>query len=53
MTMKVFLTKHRDELDFYIRGQCGDVRLNDHERRLWMLNDEGLYWWARREGVRV
>lgn len=28
-------------------------RLNDAERRLWVLNDEGLYSWAREEGVRV
>jgi hypothetical protein len=28
-------------------------RLNDEERRLWVLNDEGLYRWARSEGVRI
>ena len=28
-------------------------RLNDKERRLWVLNDEGLYQWARSEGVRI
>lgn len=27
--------------------------LNDEERRLWILNDEGLYNWARAEGVRI
>lgn len=27
--------------------------LNDKERRLWILNDEGLYRWARSEGVRI
>lgn len=27
--------------------------LNDRERRLWILNDEGLYNWARSEGVRI
>jgi len=27
--------------------------LNDAERRQWVMNDEGLYMWARREGVRV
>jgi hypothetical protein len=25
--------------------------LDDDELRLWILNDEGLYNWARREGV--
>ena len=27
--------------------------LSDEERRLWILNDEGLYNWARSEGVRI
>lgn len=27
--------------------------LNDEERRLWVLNDEGLYNWARSEGVNL
>jgi hypothetical protein len=26
---------------------------NDDERRQWIENDEGLYSWARREGVSV
>ena len=26
---------------------------NDDERRDWILNDEGLYNWARSEGVRI
>lgn len=30
-----------------------DYRINDEERRLWILNDEGLYSWARSEGVRI
>lgn len=28
-------------------------RYNDVERRQWLLNDEGLYLWARSEGVRI
>lgn len=27
--------------------------LNDQERRLWILNDEGLYRWARSSGVQI
>jgi len=27
--------------------------LNNSERRLWVLNDAGLYAWARSEGVRI
>lgn len=29
------------------------AQLDDAERRLWILNDEGLYRWARAEGVRI
>lgn len=29
------------------------VYLNDEERRKWILNDEGLYNWARSEGVKI
>lgn len=25
-------------------------RINDEERRLWVLNDEGLYLWHRKSG---
>lgn len=25
--------------------------MNDEERRLWVLNDEGLYLWHRRSGL--
>ncbi len=34
--------------------ECGPwPNLDDHDRRQWILNDEGLYNWARREGVRL
>lgn len=33
---------------------CGEVqRRDDDERRQWIVNDEGLYQWARSCGVRV
>lgn len=28
-------------------------KLSDRDRREWVLNDEGLYRWARSEGVRI
>ncbi len=31
----------------------GATVANDEERRLWILNDEGLYEWARSEGVKI
>lgn len=53
MTMKDFIKRSQPELDEAIKRQCPNVRLTDAERRLWILNDEGLYNWARSEGVRI
>jgi len=67
MTLRAFIQAHRDELDQLIngaiyrhdgRGGPGKIpdpapRLNDEDRREWILNDEGLYSWARMEGVRI
>ncbi len=34
--------------------ECGSYpNLDDEDRRRWILNDEGLYTWARSEGVRL
>jgi len=65
--MMDFIRENRAELDAAInsalyrhdgRGGRGTVpnpppSRNDSERREWVLNDEGLYHWARAEGVRV
>jgi heterodisulfide reductase subunit B len=53
MTLKDFIKENKEELDRCIRRACPNCRLNYDERRLWILNDEGLYRWARSEGVRV
>lgn len=56
MTLKQFIRENRAELDAAIARalhQEKNPRPNDEERRLWILNDEGLYLWARREGVRI
>lgn len=63
MTMREFLKGNRELLDEYIRGQLdrpndrgergAPTSLNNKERRLWVLNDEGLYHWAKKEGVRI
>ena len=59
--MRQFIRENRAELDECIRaavgcndGEVGEKcfrRCNDEERRLWVLNDEGLYNWARSAGV--
>ena len=54
MTLKKFIKENRQELDACIKRACPNCdRFNDEERRLWILNDEGLYLWARGEGVRI
>lgn len=64
-SLRQFIAKHRTELDECMssviyrydgNGGRGRVptpapRYNDEERRGWILNDEGLYNWARSEGV--
>lgn len=54
-SIRSFIREHREELDAAIRRALKrpDFRLNDEERRMWILNDEGLYNWARSEGVNV
>ena len=54
MTLIEFIRQNREEIDRYI-AQALDQESNryphDDERRLWVLNDEGLYNWARSAGV--
>ena len=46
---------NREELDDFISTALGGPEKhryrNDDERRDWILNHEGLYNWARSEGV--
>lgn len=56
MTLRKFIRQNRAELDAAIAralGQDKNPRPNDSERRAWIENDEGLYRWARSEGVRI
>ena len=53
-SLRNFIRANRADLDGAIRravSNCGP--LNDDDRRQWVLNDEGLYNWARSEGVNV
>ena len=54
-TLAQFIRDNREELDTCIRRALGGELpyKNDRERRLWILNDEGLYNWARSEGVQI
>ena len=54
MTLRAFIREHRAEIDKAIAraiGQETNPLPNDEERRLWVLNDEGLYHWARDKGL--
>ena len=52
-SLREFIREHKSEIDEAIRRQVPNARINDDERRLWILNDEGLYNWARSERVRI
>ena len=53
MTLAQFIKENREELDKCIQKACPGAPHTDSERRLWILNDEGLYNWARSEGVKI
>ena len=49
MNITQFIRTHRVEIDAITKSNIH----NDDERRMWILNDEGLYNWARSEGVKI
>ena len=52
-SMLQFIRARRSEIDDAIRRTYPNIgRLDDDNRRHWILNNELLYRWARREGVR-
>lgn len=57
MTLQKFIKENRlaiDQTILRILKYPGEFKnLNDKERRLWILNDEGLYNWARSEGIKI
>lgn len=53
MTMQQFIKENREQIDQAIKSVCPNCRLNNSDRRQWILNDEGLYRWARSYGVRI
>lgn len=53
MTILEFIRENREEIDLHIGGELNQrhPQLNDAARESWILNDETLYVWAKREGV--
>jgi gluconate kinase len=52
-TLRQWVREHRAEIDAAILRACPGLKLNDEDRAMWVENDEGLYQWAKSEGVRV
>ena len=57
-SLRAWIRENRAEIDQAIDRALGRTsvdpgRRNDEERRSWVLNDEGLYRWARSERVAV
>ena len=48
-----WIKENREEIDAGIKRVVPNCRIDDAERRLWVLNDEGLYNWAKSEGVNI
>lgn len=52
-TLRGWIRANRAGIDEVIRRECpGIERISDKERRLWVLNWETLYNWARADGVK-
>jgi hypothetical protein len=46
MTLAEFIQENRDEIDECIQSVTTQDHIDDDERELWILNDEGMYNWA-------
>ena len=54
ISLQTFVDRNRDELVQLIwNAYKFNVRDDDEELKLWVLNDESLYVWAQNEGVDV
>lgn len=53
MDIKTFIKENRQELDRFIQDICPGAPKNDHERELWVLNNEELSLFAENEGVTI
>ena len=53
ISLRQWIKENRQEIDQCIRRVVPNARIDDDERRMWILNDEGMYRWARSEGVNV
>lgn len=52
-SLRNWIKENKEEIDKTIHIIVPEVKINDEERRMWILNDEGLYLWAKHEGVDI
>mgnify|MGYP003390152441 CR=1 FL=1 len=53
MTVRQFIKTYRKEIDAIVKEYYGVIVTNDKDRHRWLLDDEGLYRMAHREGVNI
>ena len=53
ISMKKFIEENKADIDAWIKRKAPGQPINNEERRLWILNDESLYNWARASGVNI
>ena len=53
MTIEKFIEENKVEIDKAIKRACPSCDLDNDEREMWIMNDEGLYQWAIDEGVEI
>ncbi len=54
MSIREFIKQNKTEIDKVIRERCPNApKLNDEDRRQWILNDEYLYNTARGQEVNI
>lgn len=53
MSLHAFIRANRAAIDAVIAQRGCKSKQNDEGRESWILNDEGLYLWAKSEGVPI
>lgn len=52
-TLSQFIKDNRHELTAAIRNAVPNIKgIDNKEIKMWVLNDEGLYNWAKQDGVK-
>jgi len=53
-SLREFVKEHREEITNYILSKCSNCKVTLEELENWVkAGDEGLYYWARSEGVNI